>query len=59
MMDFDRERDDRVRRAAFEWLGRQLSEDGELERDIVSRGFRHEGRQIALVDKPGSSFLEE
>lgn len=52
-MDFDRERDDRVRKAAFEWLGRHVSYDGEVEHDVVSRGFRHEGRQIALVDKPG------
>ena len=52
-MNFDRERDDRVRRAAFEWLQRQVSGEGEVEHDVVNRGFRHEGRQIALVDKPG------
>lgn len=52
-MYFDREHDDRVRRAAFEWLRRQVPEEGEVEHDVVSRGFRHEGQQIALVDKAG------
>ena len=53
IVDFDRERDQQTRRAAFEWLGSQVSIGGVVSRDTIARGFEHRGRRVQLVGRQG------
>lgn len=53
-MDFDRDRDARIRDAAFDWLSRQVSIHGDvLPRAILAQGFEYGGRLIPLVSPQG------
>ena len=51
--DFDRERDQKTRRAAFEWLGSEVSIGGVVSRDTIARGFEHRGSRVQLVGRQG------
>ena len=53
-MDFDRDHDARVRSAAFDWLGRQVSMHGDvLPRAILARGFDLDGQRVPLLGPQG------
>ena len=54
-MDFDRNHDQRVRAAAFDWLARQVSIRGDdvLPRDILVRGFELDGKRVPLISPQG------
>ena len=53
-MDFDRERDARVRGAAFEWIARQVSVHGDvLPRQNLAQGFELDGRRVPLIGPQG------
>ena len=52
--DFDRDHDSRIRIAAFDWLGRQVSVHGHvLPRRLLTEGFEFEGRRIRLLGPQG------
>ena len=52
-MDFDRERDQQMRTAAFEWLANQVSAGGVVSRETIARGFEYGGRRVQLVGHQG------
>ena len=56
-MNKDSKIDFRARRAAFDWLRRQVSEDGVVAHDVVSQGIRHEGQQLPLLNVKGGIHI--
>ena len=53
-MNFERDRDARVRSAAFDWLTEQVSVYGDvLPRRLLAEGFRFEQRRVPLVGPQG------
>ena len=53
-MDFDQLHDARVRGAAFDWLGRQVSMHGDvLPRAVLARGFELDGQRVPLIGPQG------
>ncbi len=53
-MDFDQLYDARVRGAAFDWLGRQVSMHGDvLPRAVLARGFELDGQRVPLIGPQG------
>ncbi len=53
-MDFDRNHDQRVRTAAFEWLAAQVSIHGDvLPRATLAQGFELDGRRVPLIGPQG------
>ncbi len=53
-MDFDRNQDDRVRGAAFDWLARQVSIHGDvLPRAILAQGFEFDRRRVPFISPQG------
>ncbi len=52
--NFERDHDSRIRTAAFEWLGRQVSVHGHvLPRRLLTEGFGFESQRIRLVGPQG------
>ncbi len=53
-MDFDQLHDARVRGAAFDWLGRQISMHGDvLPRAVLARGFELDVQRVPLIGPQG------
>lgn len=53
-VDFDRNHDQRVRTAAFEWLAAQVSIHGDvLPYSALQQGFELDGRRVPLVSRQG------
>ena len=53
-MDFDGNRDARVRGAAFDWLGEQVSIHGDvLPRDALVQGFEFDRQRVPLIGPQG------
>ena len=54
LVDFDRNHDDRVRRAAFDWLIRQVSIHGDvLPRATLAQGFELDQRRVPVIGPQG------
>ena len=53
-MEFDRNHDERVRAAAFDWLTRQVSIHGDvLPRDALAQGFEFHQRRVPVIGPQG------
>ena len=53
-MDFDRDHDHRVRGAAFDWLAKQVSIQGDvLPRTTLAQGFELDRRRVPLIGPQG------
>ena len=52
-MEFDRKHDERVRKAAFDWLAGHVSDGGVVTRNTIARGFEYDGRRVPLMGRQG------